>query len=149
LGKSEVKWLTRLLKIRPEKLVEPASFDFRLKVQKIAFLLSHLKVSPFTDYTFSLYLHGPYSPDLAKDYYGLEKVKVEPVRLDRKNTNTLKWLALKDERWLEVASSIISVRDRYPNAAKKEILSTLTMSKPWITRDMFEGVMTDLASKRL
>ena len=149
MGKSEVRWLIRLLGVGPKKLVAPASFDHRLKVQKAAFLLNHLRVNPFTDYTFSLYLHGPYSPSLAKDYYDLEKAKIEPVHLDRKNANTLKWFVSKNERWLEVASSIISIKDRYMNATKDEIYSTLTMSKPWITGDMFKGVMTELAANGL
>ena len=149
MGKSEVRWLIRLLGVGPKKLIKPASFDHRLKVQKAAFLLNHLRVSPFTNYAFSLYLHGPYSPSLAEDYYALEKAKIGSVHLDRKNLNALKWFVSKDERWLEVASSIISIKDRYADIAEERIFSTLTMSKPWITPDMFESVMTELAAREL
>jgi uncharacterized protein YwgA len=149
LGKSEVRWLVRLLGISPKELVGPASFTHRLKVQKAAFLLNHLKVSPFTDYVFNYYLHGPYSPGLAKDYYHLEEVKVKTVHLDSKNMKILKWFTSKNETWLEAASSIISIKDRYADATKDEIFSTLTMSKPWINRSLFESVMTELATKGL
>jgi uncharacterized protein YwgA len=149
LRKSEVKWLVRLLEIEPKKLVAPASFDLRLKVQKAVFLLHHLKASPFTDYLFSLYLHGPYCPDLAKDYYGLEKVRAKKVRLDQKHLETLRWFVSNDERWLEVASSIISIKDRYADVTRERIFSTLTLSKPWVSEDVFESVMSDLERKEL
>jgi uncharacterized protein YwgA len=40
----------------PESIVQNASFRQRLKVQKAVFLLRHLKVSPFTEYHFRIYL---------------------------------------------------------------------------------------------
>lgn len=44
-------------------------------LQKAVFLLKHLKIHPFTKYKFNLLVRGPYSLDLANDYYNLEEVK--------------------------------------------------------------------------
>ena len=149
LGKGEVRWLIRLIGVTPRKVVESSSFNHRLKVQKATFLLNHLRVKPFTDYAFNFYLHGPYSSSLAKDYYDLENTNAKPVQLNARNMKILKWFISKNETWLEIASSIISIRDGHADATNEEIYSTLTLSKPWISGDMFKSVMTEFATQGL
>jgi uncharacterized protein YwgA len=149
MGRNEVKWLIRLLNVKPEKLAEPASFNERLKVQKAVFLLKYLKVEPFSNYGFSLYLHGPYSPELAKDYYDLTKVRPKSVSLNPETLSRLKRFVSKDDRWLEVASSILSLKGRYSTVASDEVYSTLKMSKPWVDKSMYESVTKDLVESQL
>jgi uncharacterized protein YwgA len=149
MGKSEVRWLLRLLRVTPKKLTKTTSFDERLKVQKAVFLLKYLKVEPFSSYGFGLYLHGPYSADLAKDYYDLGKVKPETVPVGSAHITLLRWFVSKDDRWLEVASSILSLRERYGAATDDEIYSTLRLSKPWVDKQLYESVTTDLVKHRL
>lgn len=150
MGKGEVRWLIRQLKITPRKLTAPSSFDERLRVQKAVFLLKCLGVSSFKDYVFNLYLHGPYSSGLAAEYYKLEEVKPEePIELNRANKATLKWFTSKEEKWLEVASSILSLRERYGSVTEEEIYSTLKLSKPWVEKPLYESVTRDLVKHRL
>lgn len=145
--KGELGSLVRHLGISPKKLVSPSSFMERLRVQKAAFLLRHMGVAPFTEYDFSLYVHGPYSPTLATDYYDVAKVKPIPMKLNRKVEALLNWFNSNDERWLEVASSIISIKEKYPRDKNEEIHSLLKLSKPWVDRGTFNSVMTELENK--
>ena len=149
MGKGELLWLTGYLGITPNKLTAPSSFNERLKVQKAAFLLRHKGIAPFTKYNFSLYLHGPYSPTLATTYYSLTGVKASPLHLDTKLMALLKWFTSNNEKWLEVASSIISIKERYTNAKPDDIYSVLTLSKPWVNRAMFKSVLTQLDKKEI
>jgi uncharacterized protein YwgA len=149
MGKGEVRWLIRLLGIGPKELIKTTSFNKRLRVQKAVLLLNHLGVSPFTNYAFNLYLRGPYSSSLAADYYKLGKINAKRVRLDENSMKTLKWFTSKDETWLEVASSILSLRERYGAVMDGEIYSTLRMSKPWVDEPMYKGVTADLAEHGL
>lgn len=52
--------------------LDASSFDSRVRMQKLAYLLSVLSGKPFTD-DFSLYIRGPYSTELADYYYGNKK----------------------------------------------------------------------------
>jgi uncharacterized protein YwgA len=149
MGKGEVKWLIQRLGISPKKLTSASSINKRLKVQKAAFLLRHLGVSPFNEYDFSLYLHGPYSSKLAANYSHLEKVRTRPVKLDSEKMKLLEWFVSNEDRWLEVASTIISIKDRSSNAEKEDIYSVLMLSKPWIDNRLFRSVVTDLEEQGL
>ncbi|MDO8660993.1 MAG: hypothetical protein Q7K43_03825 [Candidatus Woesearchaeota archaeon] len=48
-----------------------ASLSERIRCQKIQYFAQVLKVS--SPYSFGLYLHGPYSPDLARDLFAMEQ----------------------------------------------------------------------------
>jgi uncharacterized protein YwgA len=82
-------------------------FDSRLRLQKYIFIAKAFEVS--IPYQYSMYVHGPYSPSLAHDYY----------RLDQVNSNDyfdlpedfLDLVADKDERWLELAATMIMLNE--------------------------------------
>ena len=123
------------------------AFEFRLKVQKAAYLLRYLGISPFNNYSFGIYLYGPYSPDLAKDYYNGTPLE---FTADKNIIQKLEWFVKhSDSRWLEVASSILYIYDRYSEMSKENVLSLLRLSKPWITDKLFESIHDDLLSKGL
>ncbi len=149
IRKAEVKWLVKFLRVPPSKLTRPSSFEERLRVQKAVFLLKHLGISPFSQYAFSLYMSGPYSPDLARDYYALSETRAKSVELEPKTGSMLKWFTSKDRKWLEVASSIISIKETYPEAGSERVHSVLTMSKPWVNEELFKSVMDELVGKDL
>lgn len=44
----------------------------RFRIQKTVYLLRRLGYGPAREYAFNLYLMGPYSRDLARDYYDLQ-----------------------------------------------------------------------------
>ena len=88
-------------------------FDKRLKIQKIVFILES-KTKVF-DYEFSLYLRGPYSPGLAKDYYNITDSDLASITNDKILDENVIKLALslneKDPIWTEIASTIIMMHD--------------------------------------
>jgi uncharacterized protein YwgA len=148
LGKAELAWLIDFLGLTVKELVDPSSLEARLKVQKAVFLLKSLNVKPFSGYGFNLYIRGPYSPSLAADYYGLEGVSATPVDLSGLE-KTVRWFVSHDADWLEVASSIMSIKERYPEAKPEETYSVLSLSKPWVPRDFFTRTYRSLRDKGL
>ena len=83
------------------------NFDKRLRLQKAVFLIKH-KTKDFP-YPFSLYIRGPYSKELARDYYGItdnsytddEKTLTDEAR------KMAEVISDKDNLWLEIASTIV------------------------------------------
>jgi len=146
LGLGELAWLVRLLGLSVEELLDPNSFENRLKVQKAVFFLRHLGVKPYTDYEFNMYLRGPYSPTLAQDYYRLKDVEPTPVDLGDK-ADLLKWFISHSLDWLEVASSILSIRETYKNIDDKETYELIKFSKPWVEKTFFDDVIKELKVK--
>jgi uncharacterized protein YwgA len=108
--KSTLKYLnTRIDKLGRSKMVtEPAIFPVlrklgeetgkpftkdrfkgRVRIQKVVFLLKSLGQPEAMDYNYNLYVNGPYSTDLAKDYYsegnslktGSQEVNIPEARM--------------------------------------------------------------------
>ena len=138
-------WLAELLGLSPSGIKDPDSLEDRLKMQKAVFLLRHLKVKPFRNYDFNMYLRGPYSPELASDYYRLEGV--EPV--EGADVEIIKWFVSHKPRWLEIASSILWIKEACPRSKPKEIYSILTLSKPWVGEKEFRRILRELKEKSL
>jgi len=148
LGLGELAWLVRFLGLSVEELLDPNSFDSRLRVQKAVFFLKHLGVKPFTEYEFNMYLRGPYSPALAQDYYRLRGVEPTSVDLGDR-ADLLRWFMAHRSDWLEVCTSILSIRERYPKIGDEETYELITFSKPWVERSFFEDVIKELKAKGL
>ena len=75
-------------------------FNHRLKVQKYVYLARCFGIR--TSYTYSLYIHGPYAPSLAHDYYAIDNYRDNaPLNLDE---NFVKLVKGKSEEWLELGS---------------------------------------------
>ena len=83
-----------------------SDFENRLRLQKIVYLLETKYKYLFT-YRFTLYLRGPYSTKLTKDYFAIdgqnftsvENIPAEIIKMAKK-------LNSKDPLWLEIASTI-------------------------------------------
>jgi uncharacterized protein YwgA len=100
-------------------LREAADFDFdvdefddRVKLQKYLYLAGDFGLDHPYDY--NIYLHGPYSPALAEDYYSLdleERESPPSPSIDVEGYTSL--IQGKDKRWLEIAATISSVYDHH------------------------------------
>jgi uncharacterized protein YwgA len=145
---AEVRWLIGFLGLTPERVQSPLGSNARLKVQKATLLLKHMGIRPFTEFEFGLYLRGPYSSQLSSAYYDLGESVAEPS-IDAATKETLGWFASNDLTWLEVASSILSIKDTHPSMSSSEVLSQLRLSKPWVTDKYFENVRSDLSNRCL
>jgi uncharacterized protein YwgA len=146
--KGELRWLADFVGAPLKRIKEEGGLEERLRLQKAAFLLKHLGVAPFASYRFDAYLHGPYSSTLTRGLHRLEEdTKPAKPNLDRREEKLLRWFLNHDDRWLEIASSIISLRERYPDAPENEIYSILTMSKPWVERGRFSRIYQRLEGR--
>ena len=98
-------------------------FNNRLKLQKYVFLLRRYGID--LGYSYNYYIRGPYSPELANDYYNLPKVDGE-IKLPE---DFLKLIKNKSERWLELASSLVMVFEKYPRISEDEAIRIVAGSK--------------------
>lgn len=87
------------------------TFEQRLKSQKVQYLAQAFGVSP--SYGFSLYLHGPYSPDLTSDLFALkeQKIKVDSSEFisesfKEKFKKLSSFISGKDNRKLELVATL-------------------------------------------
>ena len=121
------------------------SFDSRLKLQKLVFIAGFLGFKH--GYDFSLYLRGPYSPDLANDYYKLgeewsfwkHRKDLPVIRFDEENF--VKLIRGKNSIWLETAATILSIWEKYH---EKETVIELTKNIKMLRKDVVEDVFKDL-----
>ena len=145
--RSRVAWLVDTLGINPNRLTQKAAFLDRLKVQKAAFLLHYLGKQPFAKYNFNLYVNGPYSSELASDYYKINQLSPVLVNLTSTEREKFDWYVHHDAVWLEVASTILLISSQYPKSNRNEVHSILKMSKPWVSESYFNTIFDEIAKK--
>ena len=111
-------------------------FDHRLKLQKYVYIgkLFGLPLS----YSYNIYLRGPYSPDLALDYYRLANTPSDGSDYDRElggfdANGFLKLVKGQDADWLEVAATMLSIHSRYRSMADKRKLKEIILA---MTKDI-------------
>ena len=101
-------------------------FNNRLKLQKYVYIARHFGFE--MPYTYSLYLHGPYSPSLADEYYAIEDFQnAKPAELD---TQFIRLVRNKSEKWLEYATTIIMIRERYGRIGRHKLIELVHDAKP-------------------
>ncbi len=123
------------------------TFDDRIRNQKIQYLAQVFKVSPI--YDFSLYVRGPYSPDLTHDLYEVEKIK-ESIQTENFSLETLEdrfsnlksFIKNKSTRELE----LIATLHWFMNVLRysiKEVETEMIRLKS-ITNDEFKKTLEEL-----
>lgn len=103
-------------------------FSDRLKLQKVIYLLQQCGIN--LGYSFSFYIYGPYSTELARDAFQIQDFsKVQPVGFEDKSIEEKfkqfleKINPYKDNTlWLEIASSIHALKKIYPLETKNKII---------------------------
>lgn len=114
-------------------------FDARLKLQKYVYLARKFGLN--LDYNYNLYIHGPYSPELAKEYYALGNIKGIKVDLDERFVDLIKG---KSEQWLELAATIVMVFERYSNISDEMVIELVKSSKPFATEKELREIIKKL-----
>ena len=112
-NKVKLAYLIKKLHININEIKEDTDdgMDKRIKLQKIVYFTKLLGVD--FEYNYSMYLHGPYSPELAKDYYSLNQADVDEATVCEiidKFYPRIEQLYLKETIWLETAASITNVK---------------------------------------
>jgi uncharacterized protein YwgA len=151
--------LSAFLKMLHNKL----GFDFnvdeftdRLKIQKYVFLSKYFGWEH--GYSYNLYIRGPYSKELADDYYNLPGIMLsEPIEYSIPTLDVngfVDFIHDKDENWLESAATILSVfrynKGKIPEReAAGFALSRTKELKPKISSDVISKAYRDLANVSL
>ena len=125
MNEASVGWLMEHLGVSARTI--NSSFSARFRVQKAAYLLKQLGVRPFSGYGFSLYIHGPYSPTLAAQYYSAKPGG--PASISAEILEKLDWFVGHSDDWIGLASAILSLRESNLGIADDDLLPTLRMSK--------------------
>lgn len=87
-------------------------FDHRIKLQKYVYIAKEFGWNH--TYYYNIYIRGPYSSKLAKDYYDLTDVDPEPILSLAEDAFT-ELVIKKDTSWLEVAATMLSLHKSYRN----------------------------------
>jgi uncharacterized protein YwgA len=99
------------------------SFDGRLKLQKIVYLLQAYGLN--IGYHFNLYLYGPYSTELARDGFAIGDFEKAPKMEFSRPTSQQKFVDFihfignrkDDAEWLEIAASLHILKSQGYNDA--------------------------------
>ena len=115
-------------------------FNHRLKLQKYVFIARNFGF--ITPYNYSLYIHGPYSSNLADDYYHIGSYEdKEAAELD---SRFVKLVKNKSEVWLELATTIIMIKERYENISYNKLIDLVKTTKPFARSDYLAEIIRDL-----
>ena len=127
-------------------------FDTRLKLQKYTYLAGKLGLDH--GYGYSLYLHGPYSPSLADEYYSLAEnpemlaTKTDASLTDRfDRASFLNLVSHRDIRWLEIAATLVDQRHLFTDDS--ELVHHVERTKHNYAADYIRGVLSDLKKHKI
>lgn len=125
-------------------------FTNRLKLQKYAFLAKRLGM-PFR-YQHGVYLYGPYSSELAADYYALARGGGRDGRSPAtipggfRKDDFLKAVR-NDPRWLEIAATIMDRNEHTKGRAS--LMEKVCRTKSGFDEKFIAGVLGDLEARGL
>lgn len=111
------------------------NFDDRLRLQKYVHLAEGFGFD--NPYSYGMYLHGPYSPDLAQDYYS-ELPSSDPGHESLSGFQAEKFIQFiqgRETRWLEVAATIRAHTKQYEYRVEEEGLSQIVIEKTMEDKD--------------
>ncbi|MCL2116274.1 MAG: hypothetical protein FWH29_08635 [Methanobrevibacter sp.] len=132
-------------------------FEDRIKLQKYVFIGKFFGLKH--NYKYNMYIRGPYSSNLADDYYELGKNVNEPCSKDL-NFNTENFSALvknKEVEWLESATTMLSLYSHYKSNYKsllgntdfEKIIKDVSEIKHLIPENFIKQVCYDLKDQGL
>jgi uncharacterized protein YwgA len=124
----------RFLELRPNI----QEYKWRFLVQKTAYLAQALGLG--TDYYFTAYVAGPYSPTLAKDYYSnAEKIDMltTDYQLTTNETELLQRIKACCDLYhnlslMECTATVVYVMKEMPEIRDFDLLAKIKMLKPFL-----------------
>lgn len=121
---------------------DPSDFTRRLRIQKSIYLLKALRYGPVSKYSFGSYVRGPYSRQLANDYYAIPPnavSKTAPADVPTGYLGPVVYAVGKGNDFLEAAATlhIYSIRNR--TQKKPEVLAYVKGLKPDLARYLEEA----------
>jgi hypothetical protein len=116
-------------------------FNSRLRIQKTVYLLKVLGVKPYSEYDFGYYVRGPYSPDLARDYYSDSEDRLhDPCpTVPRREMDIVIQAANKGNNFLEAVATLHIAWATNPGISGAETISMVRELKPAISGKLSEA----------
>ncbi len=121
---------------------DPSDFTKRLRIQKSIYLLKALGYNPVSKYSFGSYVRGPYSPQLANDYYAIPPStvpKTMPANIPSKYLGPVVNAVKRGNHFLEAAATVHIYWIRNRTQKKAEILDHVKDLKPDLVRHLEEA----------
>lgn len=111
------------------------TFGERLRTQKAIYLLKVLGIPAARRYDFNLYLRGPYSPDLAKDYFMIapQMAGVAPEPIPERQLRVIEEFVTQGDSFLEAAATIHFIKAHSEETTKEAILAHARRIKPQLS----------------
>lgn len=140
--KAKLKAFIEFLKDRVGFTFELDNFDHRIKLQKYVFLARAFGWNH--DYGYNLYIRGPYSSSLAKDYYNLEGI-IPALVIPGLDGESFRSLVLnKDTSWLEVAATLIAIHKNFSWHFNVDVLEKKVISRTFeLKSNISEDIICD------
>jgi uncharacterized protein YwgA len=113
---------------------DASTFGSRLRIQKSVYLLKSLGCPHVQRYSFSAYFRGPYSPDLAADYYRLQR-DPQSKKFVPQNPAHLHFVGkcvARGDLFLETISTIHSIAVIRQGLSKEHTVQTARSLKPFL-----------------
>ena len=144
-----VKWLEKRDLVNFDLVTDDTDDGFatRFKIQKYVFIAQQLGLD--TNYEYSRYRYGPYSPELTREYYRLGE---KPALYDAESAGTLserfrpaeflETVRGRDNQWLEVATTLLDMRGQHNSPAS--LVDHVAWIKSMYPREYAERVLEDL-----
>lgn len=101
----------------------------RIRAQKLVYFGKALGLP--LDYDFNIYLYGPYSSALARDYFGMGDEEWRDAHMDipEEISAVLDELRSRDVLFLEIAATLHSLRNANPDASDESVIAAVSSLK--------------------
>jgi len=124
------------------------TFEDRVRLQKFVYLAKHFGID--LKYNFNLYIRGPYSSELADDYYKIERdyegelsEVLDEFIPEEKVDTFIEFAKNKDTEELELIATLLMVLERHkpflnslPEEEREDlVVKTIQDIKPYFTKD--------------
>ncbi len=119
------------------------TIDDRIRFQKIVYLLKFFNYKPAKEFDFNMYLHGPYSPDLAKLYYENNEIDFSkaPKAKDIPK-KVIEFIKEADDNGVEFLEALVTTLDfKKKDPDYKECIKRASKIKPYITENTWNRVL--------
>lgn len=118
-------------------------FSDRLAMQKGCYILNSWGYEPV--YRYSLYIRGPYSSELADDYYEMHGEVSGSTDVSESDLSRLKELYTKGLPYVEAYATVLLLKNSNPNVASNKIMDRALELKPHLEKEVKEACASLLA----
>lgn len=117
--------------------LEVGEFDDRLTLQKGCYILNSWGYGP--RYRFNMYIRGPYSSELAKEYYKYGTIARRETNVPEEALSRLAEIFSKGIGYAEAYATVLMIRSNSKDASKEDVLKRAMDLKPRLKAEVAEA----------